>query len=162
MVSLLKPPGDLQVCVEAQPRLGLEPLSAGSAQPPAQPPAQAPAQPPAQAPALVFPIHPPLHAHRVILWCAQSVMGLFATLWTVACQAPLSMAFSRQEYCHWVAVSYFREIFLNQGSNPSSLVSPVLAGRFFITSTIDDLNCGLPVLECASVSAPGQLSNLGT
>ena len=121
MVSLLKPPGDLQVCVEAQPRLGLEPLSAGSAQPPAQPPAQAPAQPPAQAPALVFPIHPPLHAHRVILWCAQSVMGLFATLWTVACQAPLSMAFSRQEYCQWVAVSYFREIFLNQGSNPSLL-----------------------------------------
>ena len=149
MVSLVKPPGDLQLCVEAQPRLGLEPLSAGSA------------QPPAQAPALVFPIHLPLHAHRVILWCAQSIMGLFATLWTVACQAPLSMAFSRQEYCQWVAVSYFREIFPSQGSD-LSLVSPVLAGRFFITSTVDDLNCGLPVLECASVSAPGQLSNLGT
>ena len=48
------------------------------------------------------------------------------------------------------------------GIKPVSLVSPVLAGRFFITSTIDDLNCGLPVLECASVSAPGQLSHLGT
>ena len=86
MVSLLKPPGDLQVCVEAQPCLGLEPLSAGSAQPPAQPPAQAPA--------LVFPIHPPLHAHnarRMVL----SVVSDSATPWTVACQAPLPVAFSR-------------------------------------------------------------------
>ena len=32
--------------------------------------------------------------------CAKSLQGvqLFATLWTVACQVPLSMAFSRQEY----------------------------------------------------------------
>ena len=28
-----------------------------------------------------------------------SRVGLFATLWTVALQAPLSMGFSRQEYC---------------------------------------------------------------
>ena len=27
-----------------------------------------------------------------------SCVGLFATLWAVACQAPLSMGFSRQEY----------------------------------------------------------------
>ena len=27
-----------------------------------------------------------------------SCVQLFATLWTVACQAPLSMGFSRQEY----------------------------------------------------------------
>ena len=32
--------------------------------------------------------------------CAQllSCVWLFATLWTVACQAPLSMGFFRQEY----------------------------------------------------------------
>ena len=32
--------------------------------------------------------------------CAQWLSGvqLFATLWTAACQAPLSMGFSRQEY----------------------------------------------------------------
>ena len=29
---------------------------------------------------------------------AQSCPQLFATPWTVACQAPLSMEFSRQEY----------------------------------------------------------------
>ena len=32
--------------------------------------------------------------------CAQSLncVQLFATQWTVACQSPLSMGFSRQEY----------------------------------------------------------------
>ena len=30
--------------------------------------------------------------------CAHSVMSNSATPWTVACQAPLSMEFSRQEY----------------------------------------------------------------
>ena len=35
-----------------------------------------------------------------ICWCAQSLQWcqLFATPWTVACQAPLSMGFSRQKY----------------------------------------------------------------
>ena len=28
-----------------------------------------------------------------------SVVRLFVILWTIACQAPLSMEFSRQEYC---------------------------------------------------------------
>ena len=33
--------------------------------------------------------------------CSQTLsrVRLFVTLWTVACQAPLSMGFSRQEYC---------------------------------------------------------------
>ena len=30
--------------------------------------------------------------------CMLTRVQLFATLWTVACQAPLSMGFSRQEY----------------------------------------------------------------
>ena len=35
-----------------------------------------------------------------MLWCAVSLshVQLLVTTWTVACQAPLSMAFSRQEY----------------------------------------------------------------
>ena len=38
--------------------------------------------------------------------CAQSLshVQLFATLWTVACQAPLSMGLSRQEY--WSGLPY--------------------------------------------------------
>ena len=37
------------------------------------------------------------------------------TPWTVACQAPLSVGFARQEYwsCHFL----LQEIFLTQGSN---------------------------------------------
>ena len=31
--------------------------------------------------------------------CASCLNGLFVTVWTVARQAPLSMGFSRQEYC---------------------------------------------------------------
>ena len=34
-----------------------------------------------------------------VLSCFSRVQ-LFATLWTVACQAPLSMGFSRQKYCN--------------------------------------------------------------
>ena len=33
-----------------------------------------------------------------------SCVQLFATLWTIACQAPLSMGFSRQEY--WSGLPY--------------------------------------------------------
>ena len=45
-----------------------------------------------------------------------SRVRLFATLWTVALQAPLPMGFSRQEYwtgCHFL----LQDIFLTQGSN---------------------------------------------
>ena len=39
-------------------------------------------------------------------WCSQSLscVQLFAITWTVACQAPLSMKFSRQEY--WSGLPY--------------------------------------------------------
>ena len=45
---------------------------------------------------------------------------VFATLWTVACQAPLSMGFSKQEYwsgCHVL----LQGIFPAQGLNPHLL-----------------------------------------
>ena len=37
-----------------------------------------------------------------------SCVWLFVALWTVTCQAPLSMEFSRQEYRSWVAIPFFR------------------------------------------------------
>ena len=44
----------------------------------------------------------------------------FVTTWTIPCQAPLSMEFSRQE--HWSGLPcLFQEIFLTQGSNPGLL-----------------------------------------
>ena len=59
---------------------------------------------------------------------------LFVTLWTVARQAPLSMGFSSQEY--WSGLPFPTLVDLpNPGIEPMSLMSPVLAVRFFTTST---------------------------
>ena len=52
----------------------------------------------------------------------------------IACQAPLSMVFSRQEY--WSDLPFPPPGDLpNQGIEPASLMSPALAGGFFTTST---------------------------
>ena len=56
-----------------------------------------------------------------------------ATLWTPACQAPLSMKFFRQEY--WSRWPFpFPGDLPDQGIEPSSLVSPELADEFFINA----------------------------
>ena len=38
------------------------------------------------------------HAFGACMLSCSSQVRLFVTLWTIACQAPLSMRFSRQEY----------------------------------------------------------------
>ena len=64
--------------------------------------------------------------------------GLFATSWTIAFQAPLSMEFSRQEY--WSGVPFPTPGDLpHPGIKPTSLVSLVslaLAGKLFTPSTM--------------------------
>ena len=58
---------------------------------------------------------------------------LFATPWTVAHQAPLSVGFSRQEY--WSGLSCPPPVDLpNPEIKPPSLMSLALAGGFFATS----------------------------
>jgi len=57
--------------------------------------------------------------------------GSFVTLWTVAPQAPLSMEFSRQEDCSGLLFPPPGDL-PDLGIEPTSLVSPALAGRFFI------------------------------
>jgi len=60
---------------------------------------------------------------------------LFVIPWTVVYQAPLSMEFSRQEY--WIGLPFPSPRDLpDPGMEPKSLMSPALAGRFFITSAI--------------------------
>ena len=49
---------------------------------------------------------------------------------TVACQAPLSMEFSRQEYWSGLSFPYPGDLF-HPGIEPESLASPVLASGFF-------------------------------
>ena len=61
-----------------------------------------------------------------------SCVQLFATLWAVACQAPLSMGFPRQE--NWSGLPYLPPGDLpNPGIEPVSLASPALAGSSFTT-----------------------------
>ena len=68
--------------------------------------------------------------------CAQSLscILLFATLRTLACQAPLSRAVFLQEY--WSGLPFPPPGDLpDPGIKPTSPVSPALAGRFVTTST---------------------------
>ena len=62
-----------------------------------------------------------------------SPVQLFATPWTVALQAPLSLGFSRQEY--WSGLPFPPPGDPSDpGIEPASLKSPASAGRFFITN----------------------------
>ena len=66
--------------------------------------------------------------------CAQSLscVWFFVTSWTVACQAPLSMEFSRQEYLSRLPFPSPRDL-LDPEIKPVAHVSLALAGRFFIS-----------------------------
>ena len=68
----------------------------------------------------------------VLYVCVHECLVVFnsATLWTTACQAPLSMGFSRQEYWSGMLCPPPGEL-PNPRIEPTSLMSPALAGRFF-------------------------------
>ena len=64
--------------------------------------------------------------------CVLSRVLLFATPWTIVCQASLSIEFSRKEY--WSGLPFpLPGDLLNPGTEPASLASPASAGRFFTT-----------------------------
>ena len=61
-----------------------------------------------------------------------SQVQLFVTPWTVACQAPLSMGFPKQDY--WNGLPFpIPGNRPNPGIEPRPLASPALAGNFFTT-----------------------------
>ena len=74
-----------------------------------------------------------IHVHACMLSCLSRVQ-LFETLWTIAHQAPLSMGFSRQEYWSGLQCPPPGDL-PNPGFEPMSVMSPALAGEFFITNT---------------------------
>ena len=82
--------------------------------------------------------------------CVLSCVWLFATPWTVAHQAPLSMEFSRQEY--WSGLP-----FPSPGDCPDpeikteSPVSPTLASGFFTTAPPEKRVCVYIYLQAALV-----------
>ena len=111
-----------------------------------------------------------------------SHVQLFATPWTVVCQAPLSMGFSRQEYWSGLPypppgdlpnpgieptslhVSYIDRQVLYQGLSafPSKTISSkhrevkILAGHVLILSSLENTGSGLNRCLC---SKSGQLSS---
>ena len=82
-----------------------------------------------------------VYCHHAYLSSMQSVcvpncfshVQFFASLWTVAHQAPLSMGFSREEY--WSGLPYPPPRDLpNPRVELASSMSPALAGRFSVTN----------------------------
>ena len=67
-----------------------------------------------------------------VLSCFSRVR-LFVTLWTIACQAPLSMGLSRQEQWSGLPCPPPGDL-SDPGTEPTSLMSPALTGRVFTTS----------------------------
>ena len=72
-----------------------------------------------------------LNSRIVLVLSCFSGVWLFATLWAVACQAPLPMGFSRQEYCSGLP-------FPSPGNLPDlgiahASLSLAVASRFFTT-----------------------------
>ena len=61
-----------------------------------------------------------------------SHVQLFEALWTIACQAPLSREFSRQEYWSGWLLPTPGDL-PSPGVKPTSFTSPALADGFFIT-----------------------------
>ena len=79
------------------------------------------------------PRHPSWVSLTLTIRACFSRVQRFATSWTIACQAPLSMGFSRQE--NWSVLPFATPGDLpDPGIEPVSLVSPLLASRFFTTS----------------------------
>ena len=67
--------------------------------------------------------------------CLLSRVLLFVTPWTVACRAPLSVGFPRQEY--WSALPFSPPGDLPDPEIESvSLASPALAGGFFTQGNV--------------------------
>ena len=73
---------------------------------------------------------------RILLF-NHSVMSDFAAPWTVACQAPLSMGFSRQGYWSGLPSPSPGDL-LNLGIESASLAFPVSAGRFSTTGATSE------------------------
>ena len=83
---------------------------------------------------------PQEHTGKPILTrtCLLSRFGrvrLFVAPWTVACQVPLSMGFSRQEYWSGLPFPSLGDL-PDPGTEPTSLMSPALAGGFFSGSKL--------------------------
>ena len=79
---------------------------------------------------------------------------LFATPWTVARQAPLSMGFSRQGSWSVLLPSPSPGDLLDPGIEPTSLMSPALAGGFFTAAAAAKSLQSCPTLRDPTDGSP--------
>ena len=94
-------------------------------------------------------------SHLLVLlnWSCACVLSHFsrvrlcATLWTVACQAPLSVGFSRQEYWSGLPCPPSGDL-PDPEIEPMSFTSPGSAGGFFTTRT------SFQILELIGIQIP--------
>ena len=70
--------------------------------------------------------------NEVLVLSHSAGSSSFAAPWTIACQAPLSMEFPRQEYWGQLPLPPPRDL-PNPGMEATSPAFPALAGGFFIT-----------------------------
>ena len=93
--------------------------------------------------------------------CTLNRVQLFAIPWTVACQAPLSMEFSRQEY--WSRLPFPPSgDFPDPGIEPKSLASPALSSWFFTTAPLVPLLGERCLVSKANVAPLGLSGAQGT
>ena len=101
-----------------------------------------------------------LHLHlklHVCLLSHFSCIQLFVTPWTVAHLAPLSVGFSRQEYCSGLPFPSPGDL-PDSGLEPSSLASPVSSGGLFTTSATWEFLHLYPHLLLSHLRSHGILS----
>ena len=84
-------------------------------------------------------IHVCMYIHMCVCVCVPSHVQFFVTLWPEACQALLSMEFSRQE--DWSGLPFSTPGDLPKpGIEPASLVTLALAGGFFTAAPHMDIH----------------------
>ena len=110
----------------------------------------------------------PFHTRACCMLSCFSHVPLFATPWTVAHEAPLSMGFSRQGYRSELPCPPPGDL-PNPGIKTASLKSPALAGGFFTTSTTREAHfthSGTPFQDsCLKIlwtEEPGGLQSIGS
>ena len=85
---------------------------------------------------LLSPIVKEMQVKMAVCMCVLSPVWFFATPWTEAHQAPLSMGFSRQEYWSKVAISHTRESSQPRDQTWNSWVSCIVKQIFFYHCSI--------------------------
>ena len=79
-------------------------------------------------------------------WSHFSHVQLFATPWTVTCQAPVH-GILQARILEWAAISFSRDL-PDPGIEPTSLLSLALAGGFFTTSATWEARACLLASRC--------------